>query len=54
MLDCCLILLVWCVMLLYRCMDFVLQIRASQEMLPHDAARIALGFMQGGQGIQKP
>jgi hypothetical protein len=54
LLNCCLILLIWGVMLLYRCMDFVLQIRASQEMLPIDAARIAVGFMQGGQPLQKP
>jgi hypothetical protein len=53
LLNCCLIMLVWLVMLAYRCMDFVLQIRASQEMLPYDAARIAVGFMQGGQPLQK-
>jgi len=44
----------WTLSVLYRCMDFVLQIRASQEMLPYDAARIAVGFMQGGQPLQKP
>lgn len=54
LLNCCLILLVWLVMLAYRCMDFVLQVRAAQEMLPFDAARVAVGFMQGGQPLQKP
>lgn len=39
----------WCVMLLYRCMDFVIQLRASVEMIPFDSARIALGYMQGGK-----
>jgi hypothetical protein len=43
----------WTISVLYRCMDFVLQVRASQEMLPYDAARVAVGFMQGGQPIQK-
>jgi len=53
LLNCCLILLIWLVMLAYRCMDFILQVRASQEMLPFDAARVAVGFMQGGQPLQK-
>lgn len=38
----------WAVSLAYRCMDFVLQMRASIEMLPFDSARIAVGYMQGG------
>lgn len=49
----CLLFQVWTISVLYRCMDFVLQVRASQEMLPYDAARVAVGFMQGGQPIQK-
>jgi hypothetical protein len=53
LLNCCLLLLIWLVMLAYRCMDFVLQVRAIQEMMPYDAARIAVGFMQGGQPLQK-
>jgi hypothetical protein len=53
LLNCCLILLIWLVMLAYRCMDFILQVRAAQEMLPFDAARVAVGFMQGGQPLQK-
>lgn len=43
------VLLVWTVVLVYRCMDFVVQLRANIEMLPFDSARIAVGFMQGGQ-----
>ena len=50
----CLILLAWCVMLAYRCMDFVLQLRANIEMLPFDSARIAVGFLQGGQPLNTP
>lgn len=49
LLQCCLVLLAWAVVLAYRCMDFVLQLRANIEMLPFDSARIAVGFMQGGQ-----
>lgn len=44
----------WCVMLAYRCMDFVLQLRANIEMLPFDSARIAVGFLQGGQPLNTP
>ncbi len=42
------VLLVWAVALVYRCMDFVVQLRANIEMLPFDAARIAVGFIKGG------
>jgi hypothetical protein len=44
----------WCVSLAYRCMDFVLQLRANIEMLPFDSARIAVGFLQGGQPLNTP
>lgn len=47
-------LLSWCVILAYRCMDFVLQLRANIEMLPFDSARIAVGFLQGGQPLNTP
>ena len=50
----CLILLAWAVILIYRCMDFVLQLRANVEMLPFDSARIAVGFLQGGQPLNTP
>lgn len=43
----------WCVALVYRCMDFVLQMRATMELLPIDAARLAVGYMQGGQLPQR-
>lgn len=52
MLNCCLILLGWIVILVYRCMDFVLQMRASIELLPLDAARLAVSYMSGGQSKQ--
>jgi len=35
----------------YRCMDFVIQMWATIEMLPFDAARSALGFLQGTENI---
>lgn len=54
LLNCCLISAIWMIMLAYRCMDFIIQLRAVMEMLPYDAARIAVGFMQGGQPPQKP
>lgn len=54
LLQCCLLLLAWTVMLAYRCMDFVLQLRANIEMLPFDSARIAVGFLQGGQPLNTP
>ncbi|MGV0949161.1 MAG: hypothetical protein ACOYB3_00715 [Azonexus sp.] len=47
-------LLAWCVILAYRCMDFVVQLRANIEMLPFDSARIAVGFLQGGQPLSTP
>lgn len=37
----------WAVVVIYRCMDFVVQLRANIEMLPFDSARIAMGFIQG-------
>lgn len=45
---------VWAVFLVYRCMDFVVQLRANIEMLPFDSARIAVGFLQGGQPLNTP
>ena len=54
LLQCCMLLLVWCVMLAYRGMEFVLQLRAGIEMLPFDSARIAVGFLQGGQPLNTP
>jgi hypothetical protein len=44
---------IWGLIIAFRCMDFVLQARARLEMLPYDAAKIAVGYMQGGQGIVK-
>lgn len=44
----------WCVVLAYRCMDFVVQLRANIEMLPFDSARIAVGFLQGGTPLNTP
>ena len=44
----------WSLIIAYRCMDFVLQTRARIETLPFDSARIAVGFMQGGKGLEKP
>jgi len=49
-----LVCLVWTVILAYRCMDFVIQLRASIEMLPYDAGRIAVGFLQGGKPLTTP
>lgn len=43
---------VWAVILAFRCMDFVLQARARLEMMPFDAARMAVGYMRGGQPLQ--
>jgi hypothetical protein len=54
LLQCCAIALVWMIILAYRCMDFVLQLRANIEMLPFDSARIAVGFLQGGQPLNTP
>ena len=45
---------VWLITVLYRCMDFVLQLRAGIEMLPFDSARIAVGFLQGGKPLETP
>jgi hypothetical protein len=39
----------WGVSLIYRTMDFVLQTRANIQLLPFESARIAMGYMQGGQ-----
>ena len=50
----CLLLMAWTVVLAYRCMDFVIQLRANIEMLPFDSARIAVGFLQGGQPLNTP
>lgn len=44
MVACCLIM--WSVLLIYRCMSFVLQIRASVETMPTEAARIAVTFFR--------
>lgn len=44
----------WAVMLVYRCMDFVVQLRANIEMLPFDSARIAVGYLQGGTPLNTP
>lgn len=44
----------WLVTLAYRCMDFVLQLRARVEMMPFDAARIAVGYLQGGKPLITP
>lgn len=38
----------WAVIIGFRCMDFVVQLRANIEMLPFDSARIAVGFIKGG------
>ena len=50
----CVISLAWAIVLVYRCMDFVLQLRANIEMLPYDSARIAVGFLQGGTPLNTP
>ena len=54
LLQMCLLLASWCVILAYRCMDFVVQLRANIEMLPFDSARIAVGFLQGGTPLNTP
>jgi len=39
----------WIVMLVYRCMDFVLVTRADINLMPVAAARMALAYFQAGQ-----
>lgn len=52
-LGCCLVNVVlmqaWTVSLMYRCMHFVLMVRADVNMLPTAAAKIVIAGMSGGQ-----
>jgi hypothetical protein len=41
---------IWTVMLSFRCSDFILNTRADINLLPHAAARIAVGYLSGGGG----
>lgn len=45
------ILLLWIVILIFRCMDFVLSTQADINLMPDAAARMAVLFMRG-QGKQ--
>lgn len=54
MLQMILVSILWAVALIYRCMDFVVQLRANIEMLPFDSARIAVGYLQGGTPLNTP
>jgi hypothetical protein len=40
---------IWLVMLVYRCMDFVLVTRADINLMPVSAARMAIAYFQAGQ-----
>ena len=42
----------WLISLAYRCAFFVLQTRADVNLLPMEAARLALGYMTGGRRSQ--
>lgn len=48
------ILLMWLVLLVMRVGVFIVELRANIELLPYDAARIALGFLQGGRPTTVP
>lgn len=42
------VLLIWCVMLLYRACYFILKMRSAVELMPNTAARIAVKFIEDG------
>jgi hypothetical protein len=42
-----LVLQVWLVVLVYRCLVFILDLNADINLMPEAAARIAAGFLQG-------
>ena len=49
-----LLLLFWLILLVARVGVFVVELRANIELLPFDAARIAVGFLQGGTPLNTP
>ena len=48
------LLLIWLILLVLRVGVFVVELRANIELLPFDSARIAVGFLQGGQPLNTP
>ncbi len=47
MLGAAIIMLLWIVILIFRCMDFVLSTQADINLMPETAARMAVLFMRG-------